>query len=474
MSIQKGVPCQWMGDSKHFILYNFNSIQDCPSRVYISALTLYPSSSWLHKYHTPDMKCPRVVLGSTEWDTCTHTIPCLYHATALAYSGNLIATSPTHGDIHIIGALTGSQTAVLSGHTGNINSLSFSLDGRFLVSGSFDKTVKLWDIQTGRIVKTFSSHTKPVTCVAISADNAVIVSGSKYETMYLWDVETGNYCTIDGGGSFFESVAFSPLDPQLLFSTCTGSTTRQWSIDGHKIGPPVDGHHCGFSPDGTQSIIWNGEVITFRTASGESVVEFNLVGSNRNCCLSPDGRLIASFSGQNIYVWDITNSTQPCKIHTLTGHLAQVTAIVFSSPLTLTSVSKDRTIKFWQIGTSPVDPASTKSTFSAKIISVSLQAKDGLAFSMDILTGHCNESYQIQTRNPSSADIQLVNGRVIVVWCEWNRKEIHVLDIEKDGTQPVPTARNISIGDSPIGLRIIGDGSRVVHIGLNFIQAWSI
>jgi WD40 repeat protein len=73
---------------------------------------------------------------------------------------NTVAVGSAHRDIVILDAITGSQTAILSGHTDEVNSVVFSSDGRSLVSGSDDKTVKLWDMQTGGAIKTFSGHTE--------------------------------------------------------------------------------------------------------------------------------------------------------------------------------------------------------------------------------------------------------------------------------------------------------------------------
>jgi WD40 repeat protein len=109
----------------------------------------------------------------------------------LSYHNNSIAVGSEPGDIIILNAITGSQTAVLSGHTDEVNCLTFSSDGTSLVSGSDDCTVKLWDVQTGGVVKTFSGHTDWVWSVSISADCTIIASGSSDNTICLWNIQTG-------------------------------------------------------------------------------------------------------------------------------------------------------------------------------------------------------------------------------------------------------------------------------------------
>ena len=80
--------------------------------------------------------------------------------------------------------------AIFSGHTDWVYCLTFSLDGTLLVSGSYDKTVKLWDVQTGGVINTFHGHTDEVLSVFISADLTMIASGSEDNKICLWGIQT--------------------------------------------------------------------------------------------------------------------------------------------------------------------------------------------------------------------------------------------------------------------------------------------
>ena len=475
---QTGDSCKWTGDSKWFILDNFESIQDCPTRIYASALTLCPSSSWLHKYCTGDVK---VVTRPAEWGTCTRTISCSDTPYSLAHWNNTIAAGFHQGDIIFFGALTGSQTAFLSGHTKRVESLVFSLDGTFLVSGSGDKTVRLWDVQTGRVIKTFHEHRGQIFSVSISADNTMIASGSEDKTVHLCNIKTGNFCILKGHKDYVTTATFSPTNPQLLLSASKDNTVRQWGTDGHQIGSTIPGYHVAFSPDGTQFVSLNKETVTIRnTDSRMTVVEFNLADSAYWCCFSPNGRFIATIY-ESIGLWDITGS-DPSLIQTFLGHSSYITGLVFPSFLTLTSVSHDHSIKFWQVNASLLDPSSsgTESTslISAPIRSVSLQAENDLAFSIDsegdvktwdILTGCCKKSYKTGLQNILYGDMQLIDGRLILVWCmEW-KEEIHVEDVEKGRLQTISTHRKYNRG-----LKITGDGSRILHLDLSSIKVWDM
>jgi len=480
MSVQIGEPCTWTSDSKHFILENFDMIQKSPSQVYNFALTFCPSSSWLHEHHVANVK---VVRGPAKWGTCIRTV---YFGNSytftLAYCNNTIATGFI-SKVIIFDALTGSQTAVLSGHSSQVRSLAFSLDGTLLVSGSDGNTVKLWDVQTGGAIKTFYGHTQVVLSVSISADNTMIASGFWDKTIRLWDIGTGQCSVIKEHKDDVYTVSFSPKNPQLLLSASEDGTVRQWGIDGYQIGPTYSGSYAAFSPDGTQFVSCAETAVTVQnTDSGTTVAEFHLANEDlSHCCFSPDGRFIAASAGHTIYLWGI-NGPDLHLVTTLIGHTDYITSLVFSSSLTLISASLDRSVKFWQISTSSSDLATpnTESTLptSDPIISVSLQSKDGLAFSIDstgvvktwnILTGLCEGSFETEAENITCGDMQSIGGKLIAVWQELYSREIHVWDAEKGRLQTV---------DTPCGytssLRITGDGSRVIQLGKSLILAWSI
>ena len=419
-----------------------------------------------------------MVKGQAEWGACSRTVSFDSMPLALAYQKDIVATGLSSGGIVIFDAVTGVYTSVLSGHTSSVCSLIFSLDGIFLVSGSNDQTVNLWDVQTGGVVKTFNGHTHSVKSVSISPDHTMIASGSDDKTIRLWNIWTGECHCIIEQQEFVKCVRFSYTDPQHLTSV-SGGKVWQWDINGHQFGPVFDGSYVAFSLDGTQfALCKEAAIVVQNSNSGVVVTELHVTKSHVNyCCFSPDGRLIAGAAHHTVYLWNITGS-DPHLIETFVGHTGQIPSLTFSS--SLISASADKSVRFWQIGTSSVDSATTDAMStpltSNTIESVTLQVRDGIAISSDsdgvvrtwdITTGLCKASLQ----TPAGVqfllgDAQIIEGRLIFAWIGIHGTHIWDAKKERFWILEMPGITEIS------GFRISGDGSKIFILADGFIQAW--
>ena len=416
------------------------------------------------------------------WGKCSRTISLSCFPQALAYCKDTIAVGSDSCDIILFNAITGIHRSVLLGHVGAVRSLEFSLDGIFLVSGSNDETVNLWDIQTGCIVKTFHGHTDWVSHVSISPDSAMIASGSENGIVHLWDIKTGGcHCSVNWHNGI-NSLSFSPTNPQLLIFAFHNNIVQKWNTNDYKVGPAFPGSYATFSPDGTHFVLWGGMVALVQNSNSGVITAKLQVSSDdfQCCCFSPNGKLLAGGAGHTVYIWDIT-SFDPHLIKTFIGHTRPILSLIFSSSFISSSI--DQSIKFWQIGDSLTDSIAIKPEFtpviSTSIMSISLQTDDDIAILCDkagvvtvwnILTGLYIDSFHTPARKSTPEDMRLVDNRLILIWENQEflfKGEKHIWDSKKGKLQkikPTPYMR----------ARISGDGSKVFFLNDQSIQAWSI
>ena len=241
------------------------------------------------------------------------------NAIAYSRSTNRIAVAAANS-IHIYDANTYKELIVLVGHTDLVSTVAFSPNGKRLVSGSLDETMRLWNTSTGKLIRTREEHTAPVNSVAFSANGKRFWSASRENnTIRSWHVA-------DGGRWSSES---SPREVDLITIVCS----YRGRVKARVLSSVPQ--HC---------IVEVPRLGTWRITTGHEDLVNVLT-------LYPDGKTLATGSiDRTIEVWNKADTDKPR--YTLIGHTEGVTAIDFSvDAKRLASGSSDKTVRLWDLAT---------------------------------------------------------------------------------------------------------------------------
>ncbi|MGK7874389.1 MAG: hypothetical protein AB4426_14070 [Xenococcaceae cyanobacterium] len=266
----------------------------------------------------------------------------------------ILASGSFDNTIKIWNLNTGKLLNTLTGDS-IINAIAISPDGKNLVSGSDDNTIKIWNLDTGELLRTLTGHSNCISSVTINPDGKTLASSSRDNTIKIWNLYTGELLhTLFGHLKAVLSVAISP-DGQTLVSSDSNCAIKIWNLHTGKLLRTLTGH---------SSLVWsvainpNGE--TLASGSGDRTIKIwnlvtgellNTLTSHSDAVLSvainPDGQTLASGSGdRTIKIWNLATGEL---LRTLTDHSGEVYSIIISSDAQfLASGSQDKKIRIWR------------------------------------------------------------------------------------------------------------------------------
>lgn len=266
---------------------------------------------------------------------------------------------------------TGREVRTLRGHSEVVNSIVFSPDGRYALSGGTDETIKLWEISTGREIRTLRGHSSAVYSLAISPDGRYAITANDDKTAKLWEISTGREVReLRGHSGPLSSVAFSP-DGRYALTGSDDKTVKLWEVSTGKEVRTLKGHPLtvmtvAISPDGryvlsgvADLLPYLTDIILWEVATGREVRRLKGHVGVLSVAFSPDGQYALSggmhdsgikHSG-GIKLWEVSTGRE---IRTLAGHESSVNSVAFSADgrYAISGGSYgDDTIKLWDLST---------------------------------------------------------------------------------------------------------------------------
>jgi WD40 repeat protein/beta-lactamase regulating signal transducer with metallopeptidase domain len=248
-----------------------------------------------------------------------------------------------------------------------VSSLAFSPDGKLVLSGSYDTTVRLWDASTGKELVNLKGHDSKVQSVAFAPDGRAVASGGYDGAVIIWDLKgfkERHRFEVGNGNKIvrverprIKSICFSP-DGRLLLAGGEDGNVHIWDVESGSDVRQLTGRNAiqtiAISPDGKSVVAggFDGTVQAFDLATGR--VLFQITAHNGwvlRVAYSPDGKHILS-AGEDraIHIWDAATGKE---LQRLTGHGDKVECAAFSPDGRLIlSGSFDNTIRLWDVQTS--------------------------------------------------------------------------------------------------------------------------
>ncbi len=254
---------------------------------------------------------------------------------------------------------TSAEVRTLRGHTNTVDSVKFTADGAFLLSSSWDGTIKRWDVITGQLLTTYGENLPDmgeVFMIDIMPGDSEFISASSDGILRLWNIDTGEVIrTYEGHEGAINGVFINALGTRMV-SAGNDATIRLWDIENgdelnQYIGHEDTANYARLSPDETFiiSTSWDDTVRMWDTESGEEVRRFvGHTGNTFGIDITNDGQIMLTTSSDTtVRMWDIESGEE---LNRFEQHTDWIQEVFFNNDETFAiSAGQDNALRKWRI-----------------------------------------------------------------------------------------------------------------------------
>jgi WD40 repeat protein/DNA-binding SARP family transcriptional activator len=319
------------------------------------------------------------------------------------------------GDVALAGASRlNYPKQILTGHTGWVDDVAFSPDGRYILTGSRDGTVRLWDVQTGQQLRQMDVTPGAAVSVAFSPGGQLALTGDGGRNATAWDVQTGQRLRNFDLDDVVLDVAFASDGKSIVVVTAAQKVYLLNAQTGDVIHEIIGRDwmwSATLSPDNRYLVTadFSGPARLWDIQTGQEVRGFSGDTSGIDCVdFSPDGKYIAvGTTGTIVWLWEVSTGR---KVQAFSGHTSAVQDVAFSPDgRYVASASADRTARLWD----------TQSGKSIRTFSGHTEGLNSVEFSPDgkyLVTGSADGTARLWETNPQleppefSGHTAFVNG----------------------------------------------------------------
>ncbi|KAJ3127168.1 hypothetical protein HK100_009892 [Physocladia obscura] len=425
-------------DIKHAIQRYFIPIQASALQIYSTVIIMAPTETEFYKRYfsvLPEpIPVPAIVPQQLYWTPCLMTLEGhvnSVNAVAISTDEQFVVSGSSDKTVKIWDAQTSALQNTLEGHTSEVHAVVFSTDGQHVVSGSSDKTVKIWNAQTGTLHRTLEGHSDWVKAVAISADGQFVVSGSEDMTVKIWNTLTGSLQeTFTGHNGVVSTVAVSE-NGQFVVSGSWDLTVKIWdsqtgtlqrTLEGHSswvnaVALSANGHFIVSGSHDKTVKIWDTQTGALQKTFEGHINSVNAVA------ISANGQFVVSGSSDNtVKIWCVQTGAMQ---RTLDAHSYMVTAVAISANgQFVLSASADQTVKVWD-----VEIAEEPEGQSCYAVAVNTNGYKNLVSATPVST---NEQFVVSGSNDKTVKVWNAKTGIVQKILEGHSDYVHAIAISTD------------------------------------------